>query len=397
MLNLFQSRSMKVLLLGYIALLLLFFALIFMDSNLLKNQLGIIDTSEISVKKMGTIVNLIEVARKRTRLSHAMLAAEDVFVKDEINQKISNLASEFIHYNQLFLQLEPDSFESKILNQQRPLYTGVIEKIDEVKALAFEETPEADTQARSIIILSIVPMQERIIDGFMKILNRLQQNMYESREGAFSEYINNSQYRNMLIASIFLASFLVLLWVMQRMFTIESRLKSISLTDALTGIANRRNFDEKIIAECKRSKRENDTLSLLLVDIDYFKNFNDHYGHQKGDECLVNVAQTINKHARRANDLAARVGGEEFALIFPGIDEHNALKLADAMVEEISQKRIPHEKSQITDHLTISVGVASIKPANDESWEQLISKADQALYLSKEKGRNQAILYAATN
>lgn len=189
-----------------------------------------------------------------------------------------------------------------------------------------------------------------------------------------------------------MASFLVLVWVMKRMVSIESRLKTISMTDALTGIANRRNFDEKIISECKRSKREKDTLSLLLIDVDYFKNFNDLYGHQKGDECLVNVAQIINKHARRANDLAARIGGEEFALIFPGIDENNALKLADSMVQEISKKHIPHLKSEITDHLTISIGVASIMPANDENWEQLVSKADAALYRSKRNGRNQASL-----
>jgi len=392
MLNLLQSRSIKILILGYIALILLFWGLIFMDSRLLNNQLDVIDTSEIAVKKMETVVNLIEVARKRTRLSHAMLAADDVFVKDEIYQNISNLASQFIQHYQRFAALEPDSFESQILDQQRPMYSGVVAMLDKVKMLAFEETPEANTEARSIIIFNIVPMQEEIIDGFMNILNRLQQNMYESRESAFISYINNSQYRNILIASIFLASFLVLVWVMQRMVSIKSRLKTISMTDALTGIANRRNFDEKIISECKRSKREKDTLSLLLIDVDYFKNFNDLYGHQKGDECLVNVAQIINKHARRANDLAARIGGEEFALIFPGIDENNALKLADSMVQEISKKHIPHLKSEITDHLTISIGVASIMPANDENWEQLVSKADAALYRSKRNGRNQASL-----
>lgn len=395
MLNLLQSRSIKVLLLGYTALLLLFFGLIFMDSRLLINQLDVIDTSEIAVKKMETIVNLIEVARKRTRLSHAMLAAEDVFVKDEINQNISNLASQFILHYGRFEALEPDGFESQILDQQRPMYSQVVARLDKVKTLAFEETAEANAEARSIIIFNIVPMQEEIIDGFMKILHRLQQNMYESRESAFSSYVNNSQYRNVLIASIILASFLVLVWVMQRMFSIENRLKTISMTDALTGIANRRSFDEKIQSECKRSKRAKEALTLLLIDVDYFKNFNDYYGHQKGDECLLKVAQTINKHARRANDLAARVGGEEFALIFPGIDKNNALRIADSIVDEISKKRIPHLKSEISDHLTISIGVASIMPANDENWEQLISKADAALYQSKERGRNQANLYDA--
>jgi len=186
MLNLLQSRSIKILILGYIALILLFWGLIFMDSRLLNNQLDVIDTSEIAVKKMETVVNLIEVARKRTRLSHAMLAADDVFVKDEIYQNISNLASQFIQHYQRFAALEPDSFESQILDQQRPMYSGVVAMLDKVKMLAFEETPEANTEARSIIIFNIVPMQEEIIDGFMNILNRLQQNMYESRESAFT-------------------------------------------------------------------------------------------------------------------------------------------------------------------------------------------------------------------
>jgi diguanylate cyclase (GGDEF)-like protein len=171
----------------------------------------------------------------------------------------------------------------------------------------------------------------------------------------------------------------------------NSHLEQLLRSDALTGIANRRCFDQTLSDEFRRAERGAYPLALCMLDVDCFKQYNDTYGHQAGDETLVQVADALARFARRPGDLAARYGGEEFALILPGSSEEDALAIARELVAHVHARALPHRSSRVGDRVTISVGVAAVLPGTDGSSEtDLIANADQALYLAKARGRNRA-------
>ncbi|MGZ8252417.1 MAG: diguanylate cyclase, partial [Methylophilaceae bacterium] len=172
----------------------------------------------------------------------------------------------------------------------------------------------------------------------------------------------------------------------------NQQLTALSVTDKLTGIANRRRYDEVLANEWQRAQRTGGYLMLAMLDVDWFKKYNDHYGHQAGDDCLRSVAQTIAAHANRAGDLVARYGGEEFALVITTISPENALTFAQRLCEALEKVNLPHAMSPFG-HVTVSIGVACATYAEYESAEDLLRKADEALYAAKEQGRNQATLY----
>lgn len=159
--------------------------------------------------------------------------------------------------------------------------------------------------------------------------------------------------------------------------------------DGLTAIANRRHFDEKLAEELQRSARNNQPLGLILLDIDLFKPYNDHYGHQAGDEALRQVSAALSAETKRQGELAARYGGEEFALILPGSDLAACQQLAERLQTRLAALNIEHAKSTIAPYLTMSQGVVSIMPDKDSDATSLLKAADQALYQAKASGRNQ--------
>ncbi|PXF33072.1 diguanylate cyclase [Pokkaliibacter plantistimulans] len=178
--------------------------------------------------------------------------------------------------------------------------------------------------------------------------------------------------------------------VQQRTAELEAanrQLQAISTTDELTGLANRRLFDEVLERECARAQRESSDLALLMIDVDWFKKYNDHYGHQAGDACLRRVAQVLSLHCRRAGDLLARYGGEEFVLISPATDLLQAGKYAESLAQAIASELLPHHASPFG-HVTVSIGAAAIRPVGSASEEMLIMEADQAMYRAKHNGRN---------
>ncbi len=165
-------------------------------------------------------------------------------------------------------------------------------------------------------------------------------------------------------------------------------LEHLSMLDGLTGIPNRRRFDECFEMEWKRAEREASFLSLIMIDIDHFKHFNDYYGHQAGDDCLKMVAHTLANSVKRAADCVARYGGEEFACILPGTDVQGAVQVGEAMRKNIEELKIAHASSQVAEHVTISLGSASIIPSRKKSQFSLLEAADRNLYKAKETGRN---------
>lgn len=165
-------------------------------------------------------------------------------------------------------------------------------------------------------------------------------------------------------------------------------LETLSALDGLTGIPNRRRFDENLKIEWLRALRESNPLSLLMVDIDHFKYFNDKYGHISGDDCLKQVAICLAKSYYRPADFVARYGGEEFAVILPMTDIQGAVTVAQSLIKQIEKLKIPHGSSPISNQVTISLGAAAIIPHHDRSPTTLVEGADKCLYQAKEAGRN---------
>ena len=161
--------------------------------------------------------------------------------------------------------------------------------------------------------------------------------------------------------------------------------------DSLTQIANRRRFDEYITQEWFRCARERKCLSLILCDVDYFKAYNDNYGHQAGDNCLYEIAKGIERGVKRPADVAFRYGGEEFAIILPHTEREGAIKVAEDIHQQIQILQIPHGSSEISDIVSLSLGVSSIIPDTRTSPHTLIAAADDALYDAKIQGRNRVI------
>lgn len=187
-----------------------------------------------------------------------------------------------------------------------------------------------------------------------------------------------------------------LLEVTRLLETANRKLVEQSTLDGLTGIANRRRFDDFMEVEWKRAQRNDLPLSLIMIDIDVFKAFNDNYGHLAGDECLKKVAKTLQKGLKRPGDLAARYGGEEFAVVLPETNTGGAASLAEELRRRVEKLKIPHAYSPVMDVVTVSLGVATVIPKKDLLPETLIELADKALYRAKEKGRNRFEIDPAT-
>ena len=176
-----------------------------------------------------------------------------------------------------------------------------------------------------------------------------------------------------------------------KMQSLANQLNELSKLDGLTGIANRRAFDERMGLEWARNMRSEKPLALILCDIDYFKPYNDHYGHMEGDTCLNRIAHILHDYARRSGDIAARYGGEEFIVILPETTLEDAVKVTRAIRNKIAREAIPHEKSSVSDVVTLSFGVTAVVPTQDISINQFIKKADKLLYKAKDLGRNQIV------
>ena len=171
----------------------------------------------------------------------------------------------------------------------------------------------------------------------------------------------------------------------------NAKLAELSTTDGLTGINNRRGFDAALESEWRRAARNGYPLALAMLDVDNFKAYNDHYGHQAGDQCLRKVAELIASHGRRTSDLVARYGGEEFSLLAPATDGEHAMAIARGICDELAKLALPHAKSPFG-IITVSIGVATAMPEEHQSWSGLIERADRALYKAKQGGRNRAQL-----
>lgn len=169
---------------------------------------------------------------------------------------------------------------------------------------------------------------------------------------------------------------------------LNDQLEQLSRTDSLTGLYNRRHFDKKLNQEWNRALRSRQKLSCILLDIDYFKHYNDYYGHQAGDKCLVDISKLMKETFRRAGDIIARYGGEEFIIIMAESNKRDTQAAIEKFQKALADLRIPHKGSEIGIYVTVSAGLINQVPTKDEAIEDFIRKADEALYQAKANGRN---------
>lgn len=175
----------------------------------------------------------------------------------------------------------------------------------------------------------------------------------------------------------------------EKVISLQRELEALSFKDGLTGVANRRRFDSSLDIEWASARRSAQPLSLIMLDLDFFKQYNDHYGHMQGDDCLKSVAQTLSLAATRPRDIFARFGGEEFVLLLPETDESAALKVAERCQRMIEKLQIPHAASAAGKFVTVSMGVGTIKqPSVEMEPKHFIDAVDKLLYKAKQNGRN---------
>ncbi|WP_176630547.1 GGDEF domain-containing protein [Desulfolutivibrio sulfoxidireducens] len=175
----------------------------------------------------------------------------------------------------------------------------------------------------------------------------------------------------------------------------NKKVEMLANTDELTGLFNRRYFNKALKYEFKRLQRDTQPLSLIMADIDCFKDYNDTYGHQEGDKCLQSIAGIFKRSGTRVADIAARYGGEEFVILLPNTDKIGAEKVANTLLNLVRKLKIPHSASTAGDRVTISAGIATVIPSEKTSEDILINMADKALYTSKSHGKNQFTHYAS--
>lgn len=174
----------------------------------------------------------------------------------------------------------------------------------------------------------------------------------------------------------------------EQLANLRKELEEMSYKDGLTGVANRRMFDSVLELEWSNARRSRQPLSLIMLDIDHFKEYNDHYGHIQGDDCLIRVAKVLATAATRSRDFIARFGGEEFVLVLPETDAEAAAKIAERCRQLIFKAQIPHLNSSVSNVITISVGVGTILPSHQDQPMAFVEATDKKLYLAKQQGRN---------
>lgn len=209
---------------------------------------------------------------------------------------------------------------------------------------------------------------------------------------------NSNNLQKVVVAAIFIPVMILIVGNLKNQLTKKTKdlelanekLNFSSIHDFLTGIPNRRYFDEVINNEWINALHKRDPISIAIIDIDYFKKFNDTYGHISGDNCLKEVAKAIMAESNRAGYVTARYGGEEFAVIIPN---DNAKEIAENIRKSVENLQISHKSSMVSKYLTVSVGLATIVPFNENGYSGLLDMADAALYCAKEKGRNRVEIF----
>lgn len=333
-----------------------------------------------------------EAVRERSfRLTFAT-TFQDYFDRDEQRDYFRAVASEFVVARDRLETLTPTAEEDvalealrKKIKAARPVIDAAMSQVVEYgHDIAAQEDLEAALNAQSNVI--------EALNTFVSVVEDSSRREAEAASRSIAE-----TQKNMIalsVGAIALALGIGIVVVaretqhLRNLSEHRDQLAELSVTDGLTGIANRRHFDETLEAQWAHATRSGFTISIVLLDVDHFKAYNDRYGHAAGDDCLITVAHTMSGVIERATDVVARVGGEEFACILSDTDSKGALRVAERIRRAVANLGIEHAESTAASCVTVSVGVATRTPVQGEMVEGLYEAAGRRLYQAKESGRN---------
>ncbi len=346
-------------------------------------------------EKVRAAFLLREAVRERSFHLTFATTMDDFFDRDEQRELYNAKAVSFLQAREKLIDLRMTPPEKKAMDALIERIAVLRPGIDQAMDLVVESGNNHFALHQMRLALDGQSGVVEEINDFIKVVEA------ESAQEALraAQAISDTQ-RNMLYLSgsaVALAALIGILVTMReaqnnrRLRRHRDELAALSTTDGLTGIPNRRRLDQFMDMEWSRAIRSETPLSIILMDIDHFKNYNDAYGHGAGDECLIKVAHAMSTVIVRSTDLLARYGGEEFACILPSTELERAVEIAERLCAAVSGMKIPHDQSSAADHVTISVGVMTANPVPGDDLADAFEIADNNLYQAKEQGRNRVI------
>lgn len=401
-----------------------FLSLVFFISytyNEFLNQLDVVlSQEEIESKKMQINSELMELARARTRITSEIIDTEDYFKKDGLNMRLESYAGRFSLLRSALLALPLTDEEKLIIKGNDAIISKILPAQRSAVELSMTGSEENKLHAKNILYDVVLHGQEELIKSLGELVS-IEQNkiaMLTKKSNLALLSIKKRNFKAVIIVVIIVIILSIIVVLRIRKVQLELRvysktllqiveslelqvnertkelselnvhLKSSSEQDELTGLFNRRKFNMFIEEEHSRSSRLGSCFSLIMIDIDYFKPYNDNYGHLKGDQCLVSVAKIMSEALPRSLDFIARYGGEEFAIILPSTELEGAKNVANIIRDAIISANIEHAFSKVEKYVTISQGIKTYHAEDSLSISEIINAADQSLYFAKSNGRN---------
>ena len=381
---------------------------------------------EVESQKMLINSELMELARSRTRITSKIIDIDDVFEQDELNMELETYASRFAKLRQALTELPLNPEERDIINSHNEIVPVILPAQRSAVELAMNQTPADNKKAKQIFYDVVLPGQGEMIASFGQLIAIEQQRIAELTKQASASIQTMKQLNNVIMITILAIAIPVSITVVLRIRKIQRTLRStlqrlesshrnleqkveqrtrelselnqhlqtVSENDELTNIYNRRKFNVFMKEEYDRTNRFDSQFSIILIDIDYFKQYNDHYGHLEGDRCLAAVAAEMKTCLPRATDFIARYGGEEFVVVLPSTDLEGGRIVAEQIRQRILDLEIPHECSNILPHITISLGLTVYQARDPITIDDTLRKADECLYTAKANGRNAVVMAA---
>jgi len=340
------------------------------------------DLVKNNTEQVRLVMIMRDAVQKREMMIQRMINMKEVFDRDQKSVEFHHLAGIYAHARDQLLKTTVDEMLLKNLSQlddsvayAQPYHNNLVEAIifggykdEDINAILKEG------RAASAKVLFLL---DRIVDSQLETHNKVE-----------ADYDQSRQLTLIVIALIFAIIAMVVVIALRTSGRQFSRVSRMTIVDDVSGTYNRRYFDMVLEEEWKRSMREYTPISLLMVDIDYFKAYNDSFGHQMGDTCLFTVGKLLSGQLKRTSDFTARYGGEEFAIVLPNTSVEHARLLAERLRRSVEVARIKAGNEEVSPWVTVSIGVATATAEYDQSSATLIKAADNCLYESKRNGRN---------